>query len=64
MSVIKVENAQYSTRVLASTTLRNIFGMKTLHEILMDRAGTAMLLEDMIEETTNVWGVRVERVEL
>jgi len=30
----------------------------------MDRAGTAMLLEDMIEETTNVWGVRVERVEL
>ena len=64
MSIVKVENAQYSTRVLASTSLRNIFGMKTLHEILMDRSGIAMLLEDMLEEATNVWGVRVERVEL
>ena len=62
--MVKVENAQYSTRVLASTTLRNILGTKTLHEILMDRTSTAMLLEDMIEETTNKWGVRVERVEM
>ena len=64
MSVVRVENAQYSTRVLASTMLRNIFGMKTLQEILMDRVSTAILLEEMIEETTSAWGVRVERVEM
>ena len=64
MSVVRVENAQYSTRVLASTMLRNIFGMKTLQEILMDRVSTSILLEEMIEETTSAWGVRVERVEM
>ena len=36
-SVISVANAQYSTRLLAATTLRNILGMKTLQEILTDR---------------------------
>jgi hypothetical protein len=37
LSVNKVANAQYSTRLLASTTLRNILGMKTLQEILTDK---------------------------
>lgn len=36
-SVNKVANAQYSTRLLAATTLRNILGTKTLQEILGDK---------------------------
>ena len=36
-SVNKVANAQYSTRLLAATTLRNILGTKTLQEILIDK---------------------------
>jgi erythrocyte band 7 integral membrane protein len=40
-SVINVANAQYSTRLLAATTLRNILGMKTLQEILQDRENIA-----------------------
>ena len=37
VSVANVENAHHSTRLLAQTTLRNILGTKTLHEILSDR---------------------------
>lgn len=36
-----VENAQYSTRLLAATTLRNILGTKTLQEVLQDRESLA-----------------------
>lgn len=36
-SVTNIENAQYSTRLLAATTLRNILGTRTLQEILQDK---------------------------
>ncbi len=36
-AVNKVANAQYSTRLLAATSLRNILGTKTLQEILTDK---------------------------
>jgi erythrocyte band 7 integral membrane protein len=41
MSVNKVANAQYSTRLLAATSLRNILGTKTLQEILIDKESIA-----------------------
>ena len=63
-SVVRVENAQYSTRTLAATTLRNIFGTKTLQEILTDRDSIARLMQDVLDETTHKWGVAVERVEV
>ena len=37
VSVANVENAHHSTRLLAQTTLRNILGTKSLHEILSER---------------------------
>lgn len=40
-SVNSVSNAQYSTRLLAATSLRNILGTKTLQEILTDRESIA-----------------------
>ena len=40
-SVNKVANAQYSTRLLAATTLRNILGTKTLQDILVDKESIA-----------------------
>ena len=41
MSVTNVENAQFSTRLLAATTLRNILGTRTLQEILQDKESIA-----------------------
>lgn len=37
VSVTNVENAQFSTRLLAATTLRNTLGTRTLQEILQDK---------------------------
>jgi erythrocyte band 7 integral membrane protein len=44
-SVINVENAQYSTRLLAATTLRNQLGTKTLQEVLQDRESLAQHMQ-------------------
>ena len=40
-TVINVSNAAHSTRLLASTTLRNTLGTKTLQDILADREDIA-----------------------
>ena len=44
-SINKVANAQYSTRLLAATSLRNILGTKTLQEILTDKESIAHHLQ-------------------
>ena len=38
-SVINVQNASQSTRLLASTTLRNMLGTKNLHVRLLQQRG-------------------------
>ena len=45
LSVNKVANAQYSTRLLAATSLRNILGTKALSEILTDKESIAHNLQ-------------------
>ncbi len=54
-SVINVENAQYSTRLLAATTLRNILGTKTLQEVLQDRESLAHHMQEILDDATDVW---------
>ena len=44
LSIVNVENAQASTRLLAATTLRNVMGTKTLSEILSDREHIAQFM--------------------
>lgn len=63
-SVNSVANAQYSTRLLAATTLRNILGIKTLQEILTDKESIAHHMQEILDTATDVWGVKVERVEV
>jgi erythrocyte band 7 integral membrane protein len=62
--VNKVANAQYATRLLAATTLRNILGTKTLQEILVDKESIAHHMQELLDAATDEWGVKVERVEL
>merc|ERR1712179_802398 len=59
-----VVNAGMSTRLLASTTLRNTLGTKQLHEILSEREGIASHNLTSLDEATEPWGVKVERVEV
>jgi len=63
-SVINVQNAHQSTRLLASTTLRNMLGTKNLHDILADREEIAKTMLAQLDHATDAWGIRVERVEV
>jgi len=64
ISVTNVNDAQFSTKLLAQTTLRNVLGTKTLSEILMERDIISNIIEKMLDDGTDPWGVKVERVEI
>uniref|UniRef100_T1IUR2 Band 7 domain-containing protein n=1 Tax=Strigamia maritima TaxID=126957 RepID=T1IUR2_STRMM len=64
ISVANVENAHHSTRLLAQTTLRNMLGTKNLHEILSDRENISATMQSNLDDGTEGWGIKVERVEI
>ncbi|CAF0955803.1 unnamed protein product [Adineta steineri] len=64
ISVTNVKDTQYATQLLAQTTLRNILGTKSLQEILCDREIIAQSMQGHLDEGTEPWGVKVERVEI
>jgi len=45
MSVINVNDANRSTRLLAMTTLRNVLGTKNLSELLSDRESISSFMQ-------------------
>ncbi|XP_020796867.1 stomatin-like [Boleophthalmus pectinirostris] len=63
-SVANVSNAHSSTRLLAQTTLRNVLGTKNLAELLSDREGISISMQESLDEATDPWGIKVERVEI
>ncbi|KAF7218779.1 stomatin (EPB72)-like 3a [Nothobranchius furzeri] len=63
-SVANVSNACSSTRLLAQTTLRNVLGTKNLSELLSDREGISLSMQETLDEATDKWGIKVERVEI
>lgn len=64
VSVINVEDAARSTKLLAQTTLRNFLGTRTLAEMLSSRDAISMQMQAALDEATDPWGVKVERVEI
>ncbi|XP_061682801.1 stomatin (EPB72)-like 3a [Syngnathoides biaculeatus] len=64
LSVANVSNAHSSTRLLAQTTLRNVLGTKNLAELLSDREGISLSMQESLDEATDAWGIKVERVEI
>jgi len=64
VAISNVENFSLSTRLLASTTLRNALGTRTLAEILTQREEISIHMQSTLDEATDPWGVKVERVEI
>ena len=56
--------SSHSTRLLAATTLRNVLGTKNLAEILSERETISHIMQTSLDEATDPWGVKVERVEM
>lgn len=63
-AVTNVANYSHSTQLLASTTLRNVLGTKTLSDILSEREAISHQMQIILDEATEAWGVKVERVEI
>lgn len=64
LSVTNVKDAAQSTRLLAQTTLRNILGTVTLQQLVTDRANIASQMQTILDEATDPWGVKVERIDM
>jgi len=64
MATNNVEDYKRSTHLLAATTLRNVLGTKCLAEVLSEREQISHYMETTLDEATDPWGVKVERVEI
>jgi regulator of protease activity HflC (stomatin/prohibitin superfamily) len=63
-AVIKITNHLMATSLIAQTTLRNILGQHELDEILAEREKIGRALQKIIDEATDVWGIKVSTVEI
>ncbi len=63
-AIVGVENYYYATSQIAQTTLRSILGEVSLDELLADREKLSVRLREIIDRSTEPWGVQVNSVEL
>ena len=63
-SVYEIENLPNAIEKLTQTTLRNIIGELELDETLTSRDTINAKLRVILDEATNKWGVKINRVEL
>ena len=63
-AVISVENYYHATAQIAQTTLRSVIGQYELDEILAQRDRINARLQEILDELTEPWGVKVTNVEV
>jgi regulator of protease activity HflC (stomatin/prohibitin superfamily) len=61
-AVVQVENYLYATSQEAQTSLRSILGQAHLDELLAERERLGQMLQHVIDEHTDPWGVKVAQV--
>ena len=61
-AVVQVENFLYATSQEAQTTLRSILGQAQLDELLSERDRLGAMLQEVIDQHTDPWGVKVAQV--
>jgi len=63
-AIIEVENYLYATSQLAQTTLRSVLGESDLDELLSARDKINQQLQEIIDNATDPWGIKVSMVEV
>jgi regulator of protease activity HflC (stomatin/prohibitin superfamily) len=63
-AVVEVENYLYATSQLAQTTLRSVCGQGELDELLTEREKINTQLQEILDEHTDPWGIKVSTVEV
>ena len=63
-AIIEVENYLYATSQLSQTTLRSVCGQVELDEILAEREKLNVQLQEILDRSTDPWGIKVTHVEV
>ena len=63
-AIVQVENFMVATSQIAQTTLRSVLGQHQLDELLSERDKINSILQEIIDEATAPWGIKVSIVEV
>jgi regulator of protease activity HflC (stomatin/prohibitin superfamily) len=63
-AIIQVENFHMATSQLAQTTLRSVLGQHELDEMLAEREKLNIDIQQILDQQTDVWGIKVSNVEI
>jgi regulator of protease activity HflC (stomatin/prohibitin superfamily) len=63
-AIIRVEQYNEATSQLAQTTLRSVLGQHDLDEMLAERGKLNADIQQILDEQTDAWGIKVSNVEL
>jgi regulator of protease activity HflC (stomatin/prohibitin superfamily) len=63
-AIVQVENFMVATSQIAQTTLRSVLGQHQLDELLSEREKINAILQEIIDEGTAPWGIKVSIVEV
>ncbi len=63
-AIVEVEDYLYATSQLAQTTLRAVLGQVELDNVLSDREVINQQLQEILDQHTDPWGIKVSQVEL
>ena len=64
MAIVEVENYLDATRQISMTTLRSVLGAVELDQLLSERDKINLRLQEIIDEQTDPWGIKVATVEV
>ncbi len=63
-AVVQVQNFMEATRQIAMTTLRSVLGGFELDQVLGERETINMQLQQIVDEQTDPWGIKVKNMEI
>ena len=63
-AVVNVDDYRFATAQLAQTTLRSVAGQAELDELLAERDKLNQLIQKILDEATDPWGIKVTAVEI
>ena len=63
-AIVQIENYMAATSQIAQTTLRSVLGQHMLDELLSERDKINAILQQIIDEQTSPWGIKVSIVEV
>jgi len=63
-AIVQIENFMVATSQIAQTTLRSVLGQHVLDELLAERDKINSILQQIIDESTSPWGIKVSIVEV